>query len=600
MQLLEISIGLIIAALFYELLLRKETFFQYNRIYLVLMPLCCFVLPLLNINWQQEEVAPIVRPIIVYPQAIQTAVYQPIVSTAIDQNVDLGDVFWIIFLLGVAYRLYRLASHIYQTIRWIKGGKQEKRGRFTFVKNEQSLPVASFFNFIFWEENIDNQDFILSHEMVHVTQRHSVDIILMELLLAFQWYNPLMYYFKKRLKEVHEFIADESVARASGERYQYAAVLVVEASKMSKTPSSLVNTFSSFTKQRLIMLSNPRSLNWKISKYALIFPQILLLFLFFSCNLIAKIPTPLPLVQKYMEKIAAHKIIETPDYQLPALEIKDTPTSNNNEQRFIFYWGNFQMEFFQNKAKSDMYSAEIEVPIDQIKGLITQGTRLYFWNGKTLDKDIQFTLLHFNNEKSNAVETRWNSAELKDRDRFRDKIYNYVENIKPYDILQIEDLGTSSTSGKHLSAVIKVTGSLITPDKRTVLIPDSVGNFKKKVNTSLDFKWGKIGIMGGKIAKKDLLQSFLSQPVVFNDLGQPVQKTRFSITMVSASKSYDPTEYNIKSDLTDTQIYEKYRNYLPAVFQRIEKGDKIYIDNIEGKSPDMGDFKFSLVLEVTE
>lgn len=600
MQLVEISIGLIIAAICYEYFLRKETFFQYNRLYLILMPLCCFALPFLNVSWQQEEVMPFVKPIIVYPKALQSVVYQPIVSTNFSQNLDLGDIIWAIFLIGFAYKILRLGLHIYQTMCWIKAGQQEKKGAITFVKNEQNLSISSFFNYIFWKENIENQHLILSHELVHVTQRHSIDVILMEILLACQWYNPLMYYFKNRLKEVHEFIADEYVARVSGERYQYAAVLVAEASKMSKPPSSLINTFSSFTKQRLIMLSNPRSLTWKISKYALIFPQILLLFLLFSCNLIAKIPTPLPLVQEYMEKIAAHKIIETPDYQLPTLEIKDTPPPQNNEERFIFYWGNFQMEFLQNKEKPDMYTAEIEVSIDNIKSLVTRGTNLYFWNGKELDRNIQFTLLHFDKEKSNAVEMPWNTAELNNRDAFRDKLYYFAENVKPYDILQIEDLRANSTSGKHLSAVIKVTGSLIMPEKRTVFIPDSVGNFNKKVNTSLDFKWGHIGVKGGKIAKKDLLQSFLSQPVVFNDLGQPVQNTRFSIIMVSGSKSYDPVECNIKSNLTDTKVYEKYRNYLPAVFQRVEEGDRIYIDNIEGKSPDMGEFRFSVVLEVSE
>jgi hypothetical protein len=124
------------------------------------------------------------------------------------------------------------------------------------------------------------------------------------------------------------------------------------------------------------------------------------------------------------------------------------------------------------------------------------------------------------------------------------------------------------------------------------------GNFTEMKKIALDFKWGNITAKGGKIAKNDLLESFLTQPIVFNELGQPVQTLTLEITKVSKSEAYDPVTYPVKSDLTNYDFYAKKREMLPKAFDNIQSGDKIYIDNIEGQSPTMGSFKFSIVLEI--
>jgi beta-lactamase regulating signal transducer with metallopeptidase domain len=389
MQIIEISIALIMSALLYELLLRKETFFQWNRFYLLLTAALSCLLPLLKIKWSREEAPYFQQTVSEGYQTTQAVIFQMTTKSIVTPTFIISDLLLSIFMIGFLIKIGLFFSKLYRLRQWISQGETSTVQGIIYVTPKNELPVSSFFNYLFWGKNEKIDPYILAHELVHIRQKHSFDVLFIEILVALQWFNPCIYYFKKRLREVHEFIADESVVRSTGERYQYAAMLVAEAERTQKLPLSVLNTFSSFIQLRLIMLTNHRSLRWKKAKYLLVFPLIFSFFMLFSCQMMAKISPSFQSVETAISTIAAQPILVPKTTHLPEITISQ-PTE---KQRFILYWSDFQMEFLNHQPNE--YSATISVPINSIKRLhYSRG--IYFWNGKALDKNIAFALTHKN------------------------------------------------------------------------------------------------------------------------------------------------------------------------------------------------------------
>src|SRR4029077_490104 len=99
-----------------------------------------------------------------------------------------------------------------------------------FQTNEPGTPF-SFFKQVFWNRQIDLQSHegqqIFRHELYHVRQKHSFDILLIEIITIIFWFNPFFYLIKKEIKAIHEFLADQYAASASN-RYSYAELLVLQ------------------------------------------------------------------------------------------------------------------------------------------------------------------------------------------------------------------------------------------------------------------------------------------------------------------------------------------------------------------------------------
>jgi len=115
------------------------------------------------------------------------------------------------------------------------------------VETQTNFPAASFFGYIFWNQQItDEQQLILEHEKVHIRQWHSLDVLLMEICVIIKWFNPLIYWFRNALKATHEFIADQYVIQQKSNVGEYATLLVNQHKQQVTTP--LTNTFYSLTK----------------------------------------------------------------------------------------------------------------------------------------------------------------------------------------------------------------------------------------------------------------------------------------------------------------------------------------------------------------
>jgi TonB family protein len=118
---------------------------------------------------------------------------------------------------------------------------------------------------------------IYEHENIHAAQWHSADILLMEIVIIFNWFNPIVYLFRKELKNVHEFIADEGAIKLSGNKKEYARLLF---SQTFETPiNNLVNPFfnQKLLKQRIMMIQKNKSQKSALLKYLFALPLFALM-----------------------------------------------------------------------------------------------------------------------------------------------------------------------------------------------------------------------------------------------------------------------------------------------------------------------------------
>jgi TonB family protein len=238
----------------YMLLLNKETFFQINRVYLLSALLLSFILPVIHTNWfgqtaiaEQIKYSVIGKPIDVFASAQTGAssfTFFQVVST--------------IYFIGIT------AFSLYLFIKLLAVKK--------IIFNSGSQPSYSFFKRIYLSESNSSNQLISEHENIHATQWHSVDVLLMEIVIIFNWFNPLVYLFRKELKNVHEFIADAGALKLSESKKEYAMLLV---SQTFKTPiNNLVNSFfnQNSLKQRIMMIQKNKSQKSALLKYLLAVP----------------------------------------------------------------------------------------------------------------------------------------------------------------------------------------------------------------------------------------------------------------------------------------------------------------------------------------
>lgn len=278
---------------FYHFFLRKETFFQLNRAYLILAPVLSLGIPLMNIAFQKDAPAESLEALL-YP-AIQSAnnlndlVWEQMRAPSPVFSLSIADLLMATYLIGGTLMFFSLARGLWNLGKLIRQGKHSKNNEFTLIETQQNFPAASFFGYIFWNQQItDEQRLILEHEKVHIRQWHSLDVLLMEICVIIKWFNPLIYWFRNALKATHEYIADQYVIQQKSTVGDYATLLVNQHHQLPSAP--LTNTFYSLTKKRLqMMLQNP---SHKINglKYLAIFPMIIGLMLLFSFNLLEQIP----------------------------------------------------------------------------------------------------------------------------------------------------------------------------------------------------------------------------------------------------------------------------------------------------------------------
>src|SRR5690606_24778368 len=281
---LEILVFQLVFLLAYDLFLRKETFFGWNRFYL----LGSFVLSL-ALPWIKLEILRTTMPKELGGVTLFLTQLDPVsVGPA---NLESG--FWAslpwfywVFALGSLLAAFSFAIKLSRLGRLKRNGKVERFPDFVKITVAGSNLAFSFFKNIFLGEEVQRdrarEQRVMAHELVHVKGYHSLDHIFFELVRILFWFNPLVYVYQRRMAELHEFIADAKVAKT--ERREHFQLLLSQAFETHNI--SFVNQFfhRSLIKKRILMVQKNRSKAvWQL-KYVLLLPLVLGMLFYTSCE----------------------------------------------------------------------------------------------------------------------------------------------------------------------------------------------------------------------------------------------------------------------------------------------------------------------------
>ena len=265
----------------YDQFLKGETFFQWNRLYLIGTYFIAMILPWVKIEAMKTTMPEAFQT---YPEFLWGMNDAAVVGVvAAETNFNMSWEYILLFggmLLSVLFFGYKL----YQIYALKQKGEVHYFKDFTRIIIANSSMAFSFFKSIFLGDKViakEHQN-ILQHELVHIRQGHSYDLLFFELMRIVGWFNPLVYVYQSRVSELHEFIADAQVAKTD-KKEQYELLL----SEVFQTQNiSFINQFfkSSLIKKRIVMLQKTKSKKLFKLKYLLLIPIILGMLLYTSCD----------------------------------------------------------------------------------------------------------------------------------------------------------------------------------------------------------------------------------------------------------------------------------------------------------------------------
>lgn len=282
--------------LIYEVFLKRETFFTLNRIFLISGIIMAFGLPFLNFTKTQvvEKVistAPISEAELLSDFSFE---HVPVVENeTLLSNLEWSHILLLIYGMGILFFLIRFGISLFSLRKILKSSSHSfKENGFRFIEIDKEINPFTFFKTIVYNPKLYNEDelkMILHHEKTHAKQWHSLDIMLGQLLIVFQWINPIAWIYAKRMDQNLEFIADQKTTLEKIEKKSYQIRLLKSA--YSGELSLPVNNFHSFTKNRIVMMNKTKSHRIKSLKALLILPLIAGFLMSFQVKTITKYQT---------------------------------------------------------------------------------------------------------------------------------------------------------------------------------------------------------------------------------------------------------------------------------------------------------------------
>ncbi|WP_316843122.1 TonB family protein [Pedobacter psychrodurus] len=265
--LLQVNLYLIVFFGFYKLLLDKETYFTLNRIYLVSAGVLSLCIPFIRLEWLTEQKA---------AQQVYTSVnweavlQQATIVTERSAGFNWANAFVYIYCAGILFFLGKLVFNLLAVKKLITSSK--------------TGAAFAFFGKKVIDRDLPQMDVIDIHEEAHIKQWHTVDILFFEIIGIITWLNPVIYLYKKAIKNIHEFLADELAAEFQGDKAEYALLLLSKSFGIS--PNALTNGFleKSLIKKRIFMLHKERSKKIAIMKYGIFIPLFAVLIVFSSAT----------------------------------------------------------------------------------------------------------------------------------------------------------------------------------------------------------------------------------------------------------------------------------------------------------------------------
>ena len=279
---LKSSVCLAVFYLFYRLLLSRETFHRFNRVALLSILLLSCLLPLVEVTVEkQTEVHQTMMTLeqwLMLADMINTA--DATEGQAEEVTVTWIQVALLVYLVGILFFAFRNGYSLLKLGSLLRSGRKEHLEKYadgkekvTLIVHDHDIAPFSWMKYIvISQKDLDeNGREILIHELAHIQNRHSWDLLVADICIFFQWFNPASWLLKQELQNIHEYEADETVIEKGVDAKQYQLLLIKKA--VGTRLYSMANSFNhSKLKKRITMMLKEKSNPWAKLKYLYVLP----------------------------------------------------------------------------------------------------------------------------------------------------------------------------------------------------------------------------------------------------------------------------------------------------------------------------------------
>ena len=272
---LKSSLCLALFYLFYRLLLSKETFHRFNRLALLGVLALSGTIPFVKITIQNPTEAGILfDELMQIPEAMSPEASVSLPMEEVSAPFPWMALVLLVYGLGIVFFWGRHLWSFGRMCRVLRNSRREKmeEGITLFVHKEKVAPFSWMNIIVLSEEDMqESGETILTHERAHIKNRHSCDLLLAEVCVFFQWFNPAAWLLKQELQTIHEYEADEWVIKNGIDAKTYQLLIIKKA--VGTRLYSIANSFNhSSLKKRITMMIKKKSNPWARLKYLYVLP----------------------------------------------------------------------------------------------------------------------------------------------------------------------------------------------------------------------------------------------------------------------------------------------------------------------------------------
>lgn len=268
------AVCLAVFYLFYRLLLSRETFHRFNRIALLGILILSCAIPFVEVT--MKEPMEVSQQLLTWEELLLMASLNrtATIETAPESAIMWREALLMVYLLGIVFFFLRNVWSLTRMLRLIKGSTlvRQENG-ITLITHQKEIAPFSWMKFVVISEKDlkENGEEILTHEYAHIRKRHSIDLLIADICIFFQWFNPASWLLKQELQNIHEFEADESVIAQGIDAKKYQLLLIKKA--VGTRLYSMANSFNhSKLKKRITMMLKEKSNPWARLKYLYVLP----------------------------------------------------------------------------------------------------------------------------------------------------------------------------------------------------------------------------------------------------------------------------------------------------------------------------------------
>lgn len=282
--LLKSAIGLIVFLGFYHLTLEREKMHRFNRFFLLFSIVISIVIPFVSFEIIKEVPAVISNQIVIN---------EPIVNSvhAIEKIDYTLIALWSFYFVVTLILVLRFAINIQKIISKTKVNSIVDFKNSKLILVEEKIVPHTFLNYIFINsEEYKNKNIeaeLFTHELVHVTQKHTLDILFIEVLKTIFWFNPIFIFYKKAIQLNHEFLADQEIVKTY-DNVPFYQNLLLSKGNGKHTIFLASNLNYSVTKKRLTMMKKTTSKNTAFTKKFAVLPVLVILMAFLCIKTVAQ------------------------------------------------------------------------------------------------------------------------------------------------------------------------------------------------------------------------------------------------------------------------------------------------------------------------